>query len=352
MSTHNIVFLKDTWWSLERCSPEGTILEELLADGVEHVPGLVWHGVIPSTLPDQDPCVLTDDDFEIQVTMYCDYVQEPWAYSMRGNSLLTGRRSHYRLVVDTVGYPLESFSGTAELLHATYNVFHALRQAFTKSSRLHRDVSLANIILVREGDAAVRRGVLIDWDASAPVNETGRSVVLGVAGTYPFISLAMIQSSNDRAQTLLDDIESLIYVVIYCAYLWLPHDRNKEDLEYCVYQMFDARFPPSEYRLIHGRGKAINLEDQRYTSDFHWPQLFRDWLSTVLNYRAPPFPLIAEFEGKWEDPEHLDEIALRTTILVLAQRNLYRSHIKAPLLPAIALVYTPRPPQSPGQLLD
>ena len=30
-------------------------------------------------------------------------------------------------------------------------------------------------------------------------------------------------------QTLADDLESLVYVVLYCILLWLPHKLSKDD---------------------------------------------------------------------------------------------------------------------------
>lgn len=47
--------------------------------------------------------------------------------------------------------------------------YHKWRHA--KASRLHRDVSLANIVVTREPGRFIRRGYLIDWDASCRTDE-------------------------------------------------------------------------------------------------------------------------------------------------------------------------------------
>ena len=49
----------------------------------------------------------------------------------------------------------------------------AMLDAFRKDSRIHRDLSDGNIILVQESDASVRRGYLIDWESSCKVDEAG-----------------------------------------------------------------------------------------------------------------------------------------------------------------------------------
>ena len=49
------------------------------------------------------------------------------------------------------------------------------------TSLVHRDISLANIILVPEPGRATRKGYLIDWDASCESDATGVSIVAGRA---------------------------------------------------------------------------------------------------------------------------------------------------------------------------
>ncbi len=57
----------------------------------------------------------------------------------------------------------------------------AMQDAVTKAARLHRDISIGNIILVREGERASRTGYLIDWDASCDVDESGEATEAGRA---------------------------------------------------------------------------------------------------------------------------------------------------------------------------
>lgn len=52
----------------------------------------------------------------------------------------------------------------------------AMRDASSKTSRLHRDISIGNIILVKEPGRETRRGYLIDWETSSPLDSEGRSL--------------------------------------------------------------------------------------------------------------------------------------------------------------------------------
>lgn len=54
-----------------------------------------------------------------------------------------------------------------------------MRDALAKDSRIHRDLSVANIILFKEPDRPIRRGYLIDWDASCRVDESGEAITAG-----------------------------------------------------------------------------------------------------------------------------------------------------------------------------
>ena len=99
----------------------------------------------------------------------------------------------------TVGYSLNRLRGTEELLHATYDVYTgeywdlccsllclltacpgpAMRDVRKKDSRIHRDISVGNIILVKEPATAVRRGYLIDWETSCKVDDAGIATEVG-----------------------------------------------------------------------------------------------------------------------------------------------------------------------------
>ncbi len=56
-----------------------------------------------------------------------------------------------------------------------------MKDALVKDSRLHRDVSVGNIILARHGEKSIRTGYLIDWESSCDVDESGEATKPGRA---------------------------------------------------------------------------------------------------------------------------------------------------------------------------
>lgn len=51
-----------------------------------------------------------------------------------------------------------------------------MRDALDKDSRLHRDLSVGNVILVKEAGSTTRKGYLIDWEASSHIDAEGHSL--------------------------------------------------------------------------------------------------------------------------------------------------------------------------------
>ena len=56
-----------------------------------------------------------------------------------------------------------------------------MQDALAEDSRIHRDLSVGNIILVKEPDRAVRKGYLIDWESSDRVDDEGEAIHAGRA---------------------------------------------------------------------------------------------------------------------------------------------------------------------------
>lgn len=93
--------------------------------------------------------------------------------------------------MSTVGYALQTFRGTEELLHCTHDAFHgecssscllwlylcliAMLEARDKNNRIHRDISPGDVILVKEPSSRIRKGYLIDWELSCYVDEHGQA---------------------------------------------------------------------------------------------------------------------------------------------------------------------------------
>lgn len=72
----------------------------------------------------------------------------------------------------------------------------------------------------------------------------------------------------ERFHVLQDDMDSLLYVVVFCSMLWLPHDTSKEELELAIRMMFEHE----EFffgRWCGGHDKSLDAYTRRFTGSFH-----------------------------------------------------------------------------------
>ncbi|KAL7279685.1 hypothetical protein ACG7TL_006092 [Trametes sanguinea] len=293
--TGRVVFLKDCWrfyWAEE---VEGDILRELNDLGVRNIPLLAVHGDVP-----MDPPVHCESELVSQSSFTDEFANDSWVCIVDGERVRVNEVWHYRLATFTVGYGLQTLRGTEELLYATHDALTAMKDAYTKDSRIHRDLSVGNIILVKEPDRVVRKGYLIDWEASDRVDDGGEALHAGRAGTWLFMSIRMLHRSQVNGKhTLADDLEALLYVVLYCALYYLPHNHSVEEVDGVRQQLFESyiRWPGG---ILHGGvGKLANAEDRLFTDHLHFESAALDeWLRTVMDFHCRRF-------GSKEGPENM-----------------------------------------------
>ncbi|OSC97317.1 hypothetical protein PYCCODRAFT_1419686 [Trametes coccinea BRFM310] len=293
VKTAQVVFLKDTWRTPSQSETEGDVIGRLNELGVRNVPTLLSHGDV------FDP---TNDGTEpaFQETRTNQYVSEPWSRCIDEKDVYVSKRRHYRLVMGTVGYSIKTLRGTEELLHSTFDVFIAMKDAYEKGSRIHRDLSVGNVILVKEPDRPIRRGYLIDWDASDLVDEAGEALHSGRAGTWSFMSIRMLDERYvDAKQTFKDDMESLLYVVLYCALFYLPHSLSGLALT-SLHAEFFERMITVDGVTCGGSYKLLNATKRVPSSRIRWGSAaFAEWLNTVMDYHRPPPELKDKYKDRW-----------------------------------------------------
>ncbi|KAI0664001.1 hypothetical protein C8Q70DRAFT_905844 [Cubamyces menziesii] len=285
--TKQVVFLKDTWRSYPTKEREGDTLRRLNELGVRNVPLLGVHG-------DVYHCIIGYRSAANQ------FSAEPWVSRINESKTSVSKRRHYRLVTQTVGSSLSSVRGTEELLYATYDILLAMKDALAKDSRIHRDLSVGNIILVKEPGRAIRRGYLIDWDASERVNDKGESLHAGRAGTWAFMSIRMLDMGGDRKKhTFKDDMEALLYVVFYCALFYLSHELSMWDLTRLNGDFFDRI---EEFQGTYGgHGKEANALNRGHIDGVQFRSAgLKEWLETVMNYHAPPPGEQEKYKDMWD----------------------------------------------------
>ncbi len=85
--------------------------------------------------------------------------------------------------------------------------------------------------------------------------------------------------------TAQDDMESLLYVVLYSSLLWIPHNRtgNHKMLNTTIKQMFDA-FNDLGPMLKGGDAKSANATSGTWMSGFKWhTQPLNEWIREVCD---------------------------------------------------------------------
>ncbi|KAJ3013509.1 hypothetical protein NUW54_g1573 [Trametes sanguinea] len=296
VKTAKVMFLKDTWRTPSQSETEGDVVGRLNVLGVRNIPTVAYNGdVVDDIVPAH---ASTEPAF--QETRTNLYITEPWSRCIDGKDVYVSKRRHYRLVMGTVGYSIKTLRGTEELLYSTYDVFLAMKDAFEKGSRLHRDLSAGNIILVKEPDRPIRRGYLIDWDASDAVDETGVALNGGRVGTWLFMSIRLLDGRDaDIKHTFPDDMESLLYVVFHRALCYLPHSLSDRDLTTIHFEFFERVL---RLRGLVGGGSAKlgNALDRGVTKEITWGSAsFAEWLNTVMDYHHPPSTTLYAYNDKW-----------------------------------------------------
>ncbi|KAI0629905.1 hypothetical protein C8Q77DRAFT_1139149 [Trametes polyzona] len=302
--TSRVVFIKDTWRLNIEGVVEGDILWHLNTLGIRNVPTLFMHGDVPLAVArnNTEP-VIWEATFTGQMSL------SPWVCRIAGEPVRVYDKQRYRLVVETVGYGLATIRGTAELLHATYDAFIAMQDALAKDSRIHRDISFGNIILVREPGEERRKGYLIDWELSAKVDESGRCIYPGRAGTWLFMSYRMLARENAESRlSFLDDMESLVHVVMYGALRYLPHKLGEFRLTNMLKEYFEEKVESPGKPPHGGDAKRMNTLTNAMVNHAEFPPVLEEWLSTMWLYNIPQNPKeFQEFKyGERWTPEYIN----------------------------------------------
>ncbi|KAH8115727.1 hypothetical protein DFH11DRAFT_1702560, partial [Phellopilus nigrolimitatus] len=136
------------------------------------------------------------------------------------------KHTHYRLVLKAFSYSLEDLKSTREMFEATHDAIEALIGTYAKCHILHHDVSVNNVVLVRDLATNRRKGILIDWELSTLADNNGEapsSPCIYESGTWAFMSAEALSNYTDFRHKIQDDMESLLYIVLYCCVRWLPH---------------------------------------------------------------------------------------------------------------------------------
>ncbi|KAL5532274.1 hypothetical protein ACEPAF_5843 [Sanghuangporus sanghuang] len=268
-----IGFLKDIWRiDLPGLTSEGEILSDMGQKKVPNIPELDCFGDVPDEdtdfldsegdsgdsahdLGEGEPVIGTSE--EPQTTRTQEFIHEEWVSAschvlpeQSTDDLYRRivRHVHFRMTTTTVGYPLSEFTDAVELFLALQDVLEALIVAYEKCKRLHRDVSLDNIILF-----------LVDREGKA--GDYYRS------GTWAYMSTNALLRKSGFRHSHQDDLESLFYVSLYCAILWLPHNIKKR-LGTWMFNFFDYSSLDDEQPSGGDKKRTYKYNPSKFTTEF------------------------------------------------------------------------------------
>ncbi|KAH8115734.1 hypothetical protein DFH11DRAFT_1507170, partial [Phellopilus nigrolimitatus] len=293
VGTLEMAFLKDTWRiDVDRMEQEGAILRHLNASGVKNISDLYCHGDVPIDIEDLREEILP------QCTRTDEFVCAEWACN-GGRKIKVTKHVHYRLLLKAVGYSLREFNGTREMFEATQDAYEALISAHEKCNMLHRDVSLNNVILVRDPKTGRRKGVLIDWELST-VADNGRARDYNRSGTWAFMSAAALDAQFNFRHSIKDDMESMLYIVLYCCVRWLPHNEPGK-LGHKMHKFFDQYDNEEDDTMVGGDAKNSEMVTRKFTRSFVFEDVqTQAWITKAFNYLALFYTTTPQdHEEKW-----------------------------------------------------
>ncbi|KAI0663995.1 hypothetical protein C8Q70DRAFT_213469 [Cubamyces menziesii] len=300
-----VVLLKDTWRLDGRgAEKEGKVLRDLQAVRVPNIPRVLYDGDVMKGDSNGQPVIDRTECFSC-LRKY----QWPCRRPLLRVKLV--KRVHYRLVLDVAGFQLLSLYGTHELLHSTYDAFRALVSAFQLGRRLHRDVHPGNIILYNTSDTPTnpRTGFLVDWDNSCAVNgKQHLEDIYRPSLQWQFAAMDLLQEEGEKPpHHLVHDMESLLYVVLYCGLTRIPLKSPSDPLAFknLIHNMFDMACE-YEDRFIGGEGKRSNGRTRLYTASIVWNSPgIGEWINTMCDMHKPRKDSQPSDYGKWTAP-HVD----------------------------------------------
>ncbi|KAL5480749.1 hypothetical protein ACEPAI_9689 [Sanghuangporus weigelae] len=191
------------------------------------------------------------------------------------------RHTHSRMILKEAGYSLRTFTGSRELFSAARDALQALDSAYRRCRRVHRDISLDNIILYRLEPSGPRKGLLVDWECSSVVDSSGRVADKLRTGTWAFMSGNALCGLKKFRHAIEDDLESLFYVVMYGSIRWLPHNYASQ-LGRWVRSFFYEALPEGIGKTIGGTDKLLQISfggseffdkflfENRFVQDWFW----------------------------------------------------------------------------------
>lgn len=153
---------------------------------------------------------------------------------------------------------------------------------------------------------------------------------------------AKVLRELDPTHTLQDDMESLIYVVLYSALLHLPHNLQPKELTQFIETFFE-QIEEWDGELFGGTAKDVNIGNRHMTMRVKFQAHLQKWLETVLDMHSSMEK--AQKDGSvdmWTDPSHLESFWAKFLVENdLGQNDRLDNLLESPDIPTTVVTVTP-----------
>ncbi|KAJ2160586.1 hypothetical protein GGF46_002128 [Coemansia sp. RSA 552] len=251
---HRLVLIKDVWPLAQTPpgpDPQGEIatLDQIHQQLGQKEPAYLYPKVIGHECAAQHDATDTASrlrDLELQSSP--GHAGDPHAW--KHQSL----REHHRIMMEPAGDHLQTVACEEELVIVLADAMRFHRAVYEECGILHGDLSVDNIVVVRQASQAAPRGMLINFEHAVRVNSAEPTVPSAHARPALFRSIADLLGLGVR-HTILDDWESLICVIDWQASVGIRPDDHvaKEKI---------VRYPILEW--LEGSVEEIAQAKRRY----------------------------------------------------------------------------------------
>ncbi|KAJ2561470.1 hypothetical protein IW140_006568 [Coemansia sp. RSA 1813] len=142
-----------------------------------------------------------------------------------------GFRVQKSMAMTPIGQDIRRCKSADELIIAAADVMEVHSAIRKQCNILHRDISINNILINRNGPGDRACGMLIDFDCALRIDDTtDHKARSEMTGTFPFMSINNLEAS-DVIRTELDDWESIIYVLCWLGTSGINNVVGEDDEE-------------------------------------------------------------------------------------------------------------------------
>ncbi|KAL4243817.1 hypothetical protein ABKN59_011405 [Abortiporus biennis] len=217
LSEKRLVFLKDYWRPIRiGRDSEGEIYDEFDEsfkddpDVRQHLPTVIYGG---------------DVRYKSGSSQKLGDVQETETENRLDSSRMCLR--HHRIIQE-IAFSLLDVTSSRDVVQIICDVVKIIIAIFkSKSKRLHRDISILNIMTVEIKGKL--RGILNDWDHSKKMLPSTDSNI-NRTGTWHFMSI-LVACQKAKVHSMLDDLESCFWVLLYVALHCFKNNAKRSGLE-------------------------------------------------------------------------------------------------------------------------